>query len=122
MLLLIWLYVPQSGSATPRPIDGLGFLLMTSGSGGLQMVLSPGSQDDWFSSHFIAGTNLMALLALTFFVWCCFEISHPIAKLRLLKDRALALGSAGIGIFGLALYGVMVILSIYLKITRATRR
>lgn len=115
-LFLIWLYVPQSGkSPHPRPIDWLGFLLMTLGLGSLQIVLSLGNQDDWFSSHFIVGMTLVAILALLFFVWRCLEVPHPVVNLRLLKDRALALGSAGIGIFGLALYGVMVILPIYLQ-------
>lgn len=115
-LLLIWLYVPDSGkSDQPRPIDWLGFTLMAVGLGCLQLVLSLGDQDDWFGSHFIVSMTLIAILALSFFVWRSLDVAHPIVNLRLLKDRSLALGSLGIGVFGLALYGVMIILPVYLQ-------
>ncbi len=115
-LVLIWLHVPEAGrSDHPRPIDWLGFFLMTLGLGSLQIVLSLGDQDNWFTSHFIVSMTLIAALSLLFFVWRSLEVTRPVVNLRLLKDRSLALGSAGIGLFGLALYGVMVILPIYLQ-------
>ncbi|MEY2342473.1 DHA2 family efflux MFS transporter permease subunit [Acidithiobacillus sp. IBUN Pt1247-S3] len=115
-LALIWLHVPEAGrSERPRPIDWMGFALMAIGLGSLQIVLSLGDQDNWFTSHFIVTLTLLATLALLFFTWRSLTVARPLVNLRLLKDRSLALGSAGIGLFGLALYGVMIILPIYLQ-------
>ncbi|MCE5394452.1 MAG: DHA2 family efflux MFS transporter permease subunit [Acidithiobacillus sp.] len=108
--------VPDIGrSDHPRPVDWLGFGLMAVGFGALQGVLSLGNQDDWFSSHTIIILSLIAALALVFFVWRSLTVAQPIVNLRLLKDLNLAVGSAGIGIFGLALFGAMVVLPIMLE-------
>lgn len=108
--------VPNLGrSEQPRRIDWLGFALMAVGFGGLQALLSLGNQDDWFSSHTIIILSLVAVLGLLFFAWRSLSIDYPVVNLRLLKDANLALGSVGIAIFGLALFGAMVILPIMLE-------
>ncbi len=115
-LALLVRYVPEAGkSARPRVIDWLGFTAMATGLGCLQLVLSLGDQDDWFSSQRIRLLAVMAVASLVLFVWRSLTIERPIVNLRLLKNGALALGSLGIGLFGLALYGVMVILPIFLQ-------
>ena len=58
---------------------------------------------------------LLASMGIMLFVLRSLSVSHPLVDLRLLKDRSLTLGSAGIGLFGLALYGTMAILPIYLQ-------
>lgn len=108
--------VPNIGrSDHPRPVDWLGFALMAIGFGALQGVLSLGNEDDWFSSRTIIILSLISALGLLFFVWRSLSVKHPVVNLRLLKDANLSLGSAGIGIFGLALFGAMVILPIMLE-------
>ncbi len=115
-LFLLIRHVPEAGqSPHPRPIDWQGFLAMAMGLGCAQTVLSLGDQDDWFSSQTITTLTVVAAASLMLFVWRSLTIDRPIVNLRLLKNRALALGSAGIGLFGLALYGVMVILPFYLQ-------
>lgn len=114
--IMLLVYVPAFGkSDAPRPIDWLGFLWMAIGLGALQMMLSLGDQDGWFSSDFIIILILLASAGIFLFVIRSLSITHPLVNLRLLKDRSLTLGSAGIGLFGLALYGTMVILPIYLQ-------
>lgn len=113
---MLLFYIPRFGkSDTPRPIDWPGFLWMAIGLGALQMMLSLGDQDGWFSSRFIIILMLLASMGIMLFVLRSLSVSHPLVDLRLLKDRSLTLGSAGIGLFGLALYGTMVILPIYLQ-------
>ncbi|MHB8254961.1 MAG: DHA2 family efflux MFS transporter permease subunit [Acidiferrobacter sp.] len=115
-LLLLIKHVPEAGqSLRPRPIDWLGFVAMAVGLGSMQIVLSLGDQDNWFSSQNMVSLTVLALASLLLFVWRSLTISRPIVNLRLLKNSALALGSVGIGLFGLALYGVMVILPIFLQ-------
>ncbi|MBU2839262.1 DHA2 family efflux MFS transporter permease subunit [Acidithiobacillus thiooxidans] len=113
---MLLLYIPSFGkSDKPRPIDWLGFVWMAIGLGALQMMLSLGDQDGWLSSRFIIILMLLAGMGILLFVLRSLNVSHPLVNLRLLKDRSLTLGSAGIGLFGLALYGTMVILPIYLQ-------
>ena len=115
-LLLLVRHVPEAGqSPHPRPIDWPGFLGMAVGLGCIQIVLSLGDQDGWFSSRNITSLTVLAGASLVLFVWRSLTISRPIVNLRLLRNSALALGSVGIGLFGLALYGVMVILPIFLQ-------
>lgn len=115
-LLLLFFYVPDFGRQEwPRRLDLYGLFWMAIGLGGLQLVLSLGNQDDWFSSQFIVGTTVIALIGFFLFVVRCLNIDDPVVDLRLLADRSLTLGSLGIGLFGLALYGTMVVLPIYLQ-------
>ncbi len=88
---------------------------MAIGLGALQMMLSLGDQDGWLSSDFIIILMVLAGMGIFLFVLRSLSVGHPLVDLRLLKDRSLTLGSAGIGLFGLALYGTMVILPIYLQ-------
>ncbi|MBU2751134.1 DHA2 family efflux MFS transporter permease subunit, partial [Acidithiobacillus thiooxidans] len=107
---MLLLYIPSFGkSDKPRPIDWPGFMWMAIGLGALQMMLSLGDQNGWLSSRFIIILMLLAGMGILLFVLRSLNVSHPLVNLRLLKDRSLTLGSAGIGLFGLALYGTMVI-------------
>ena len=113
---MLLFYIPRFGkSDTPRPVDWTGFLWMAMGLGALQMMLSLGDQDGWLSSDFIIILMLLSGTGIFLFVLRSLSVAHPLVDLRLLKDRSLTLGSAGIGLFGLALYGTMVILPIYLQ-------
>lgn len=115
-LALLIRNVPEAGrSSRPRPIDWQGFVAMAVGLGCTQVVLSLGDQDDWFSSQSIRTLSVVAAASLALFVWRSLAVEQPIVNLRLLKNGPLALGSAGIGLFGLALYGVMVILPFFLQ-------
>ena len=116
LAFLLMQAVPDVGrSDHPRRVDWLGFGLMAAGLGGLQAVLSLGNQDNWFSSQTIILLSLVSGLGLVFFLWRSLAISYPVVDLRLLRDRNLAIGSAGIAVFGLSLFGVMVILPIMLE-------
>ena len=115
-LLLLIRYVADAGkNPHPRPIDWLGFATMAIGLGCAQAVLSLGDQDGWFGSRTIVTLTVLSAANLTLFVWRSLTVSRPIVNLRLLKNKALALGSFGIGLFGLTLYGVMVVLPIFLQ-------
>ncbi len=115
-LIMLFFYAPDFGrSDRPKRIDFVGLLWMTLGLGGLQLILSLGDQDDWFSSRFIVMIAVVTGLGFFLFVLRCFSVQNPVVNLRLLADRSLSLGSLGIGLFGLALYGTMVVLPFYLQ-------
>lgn len=99
----------------PRPVDWLGLGLMVVSLGALQGLLSLGDQDGWFSSRTIIVLALVTVLGVLFFVGRSLSASYPLVNLRLLKDRNLTIGSLGIGLYGLAMFGTMVILPIMLE-------
>lgn len=113
---LLMRHVPDGGRKPhPRPVDwqGLGWMVVSLGA--LQGLLSLGDQDGWFSSRTIVILALVTVLGLLFFVGRSLSVSHPLVNLRLLKDRNLTIGSLGIGLYGLAMFGTMVILPIMLE-------
>jgi DHA2 family multidrug resistance protein len=91
-----------------EPIDWLGIGLLAVGLGSLQYVLEEGQQDDWFNSNFILRLFILSLICLGVLVYWQLHPrnTHPVVKLRLLKNRSL---TAGIILFiavGFGLYGV----------------
>lgn len=101
--------------SNPRPVDWMGFGLMVISLGALQGLLSLGDQDGWFSSRTIIILALITVLGLLFFIGRSLSVPYPLVNLRLLKDRNLMIGSMGIGLYGFAMFGTMVILPIMLE-------
>ena len=96
-------------------LDYMGFGLMALGVGLLQLVLDKGQELDWFSSHWIRwGAVLSAGFLIAFVVWELRQ-KHPVANLRLLKNRNFGLGTAFGGILGAVLYGTTALLPMFMQ-------
>jgi len=96
-------------------LDYMGFGLMALGVGLLQLVLDKGQELDWFSSHWIRwGAVLSAVFLIAFVVWELRQ-KHPVANLRLLKNRNFGLGTAFGGILGAVLYGTTALLPMFMQ-------
>jgi len=97
--------------SSPRPVgtDWLGALFMIVGVGSLQTVLDRGNQEGWFDSGLIVALGAVALVGLALFVWRGLRAPEPVVDLRLFADRNLALASALVLVFGLALFGTIAI-------------
>lgn len=93
---------------------GIGF--MAAGLGSLTVFLEEGTRKDWFGSVMITRLAITAAIALPAFV--AIELlrrqTKPVLNLRLFRERNFALGSIANLILGLALYGAMYLLPIYL--------
>lgn len=113
---MVWAYVRNSktGSRATR-IDVLGILLLAVSVGSLQFMLERGERNDWFESGFV--TSLAALSALTFvaFIWRELTFEQPIVNLRVLKSRQLAAGVTFAAALGLAMYGSIFVLPVFLQ-------
>ena len=94
--------------------DWWGIAFMAIGLGSLITMLEEGQRKDWFGNPLIRYTAILAAVFLPAFLirqFCCAE---PLVNLRLFKDRSFASASA-IGLFmGLALYGTVYVLPVYL--------
>jgi DHA2 family multidrug resistance protein len=109
LTLLLIHSVPES-RIIKRSLDWIGLGFMTFAIGGLQFVLDRGNTDDWFNSLSIC---IMTYLTIASFLGFILHYLKPqknaVFDLRIFKDRNFTIASLMLCIFGLGLYGMMVI-------------
>jgi len=96
-------------------VDWPGIGLLTVGLACFQTMLEEGQQDDWFSSDFIVAMTVIAAVSLVLFVWRELKTSHPAVDLRVLRHRSLAAGSVYSLFFGMALYGIIFAIPVFVQ-------
>jgi DHA2 family multidrug resistance protein len=94
--------------------DWLGIVTMAIGLSALQTVLEEGNKDDWFGSPFIVRFAVIAAIALPLFVLIELTSRKPLLNLRLLFRRNFGFGVLANFLLGVALYGSVYILPVYL--------
>lgn len=102
-------------NAKPGRIDGIGFGLLTLWLGTMQTVLDKGQDADWFSAVWIrwfAGVSAAAFLSFVIWQLIC---SHPIADLRVFKNRNFAVGTLLMSVAAVLAYGPMTLLPLFLQ-------
>src|SRR5256884_1021026 len=98
-----------------REGDWAGIVTMAIGLSALQTVLEEGNKDDWFGSPFIVKLSVIAAVALTAFLWIELTAKKPLLNLRLLFRRNFGFGILADFLLGVALYGSVFILPVYLS-------
>jgi MFS transporter, DHA2 family, multidrug resistance protein len=98
-----------------REGDWPGVITMAIGLGALQTVLEEGNKDDWFGSSFIVRLSIVAAVALALFLWIELTSNKPLLNLRLLLRRNFGFGILANFLLGIALYGSVFILPVYLS-------
>ncbi|MDA8163498.1 MAG: DHA2 family efflux MFS transporter permease subunit [Desulfobacteraceae bacterium] len=96
-------------------LDYGGLAFLTVGLGCLQLFLEKGEQWDWFESEWIVWLAVLAAAGLVLFVWRELSCRKPAVDLRLFRDRSFATGTFLGGIFGIALYGSLFLLPLFLQ-------
>jgi DHA2 family multidrug resistance protein len=116
MIAMLWLSLEAKPMklALLREGDWLGILPMAIGLSALQTVLEEGNKDDWFGSPFIVRLSVIAAISLTLFVWIEWTGKKPLLNLRLLFRRNFGFGILANFMLGIALYGSVFILPVYL--------
>jgi DHA2 family multidrug resistance protein len=97
-----------------RQGDWPGVITMAIGLSALQTVLEEGNKDDWFGSAFIVRLSITAVVALALFLWIELTSAKPLLNLRLLARRNFGFGILANFLLGVALYGSVYILPVYL--------
>jgi len=98
-----------------RQGDWPGIVTMAIGLAALQTVLEEGNKDDWFGSPFIVRLSVIAAIALALFFWIEFSSNKPLLNLRILFRRNFGFGVLANFLLGVALYGSVYILPVYLS-------
>jgi MFS transporter, DHA2 family, multidrug resistance protein len=98
-----------------RQGDWPGVITMAIGLSALQTVLEEGNKDDWFGSAFIVKLTITAVVALSLFLWIELTTAKPLLNLRLLVRRNFGFGMLANFLLGVALYGSVYILPVYLS-------
>ncbi len=102
-------------AAKPGRIDGIGFGLMALWLGTLQIVLDKGQDADWFEAVWVRWFSVISVVGFIGFVFRQLRGSHPIADLRVFKNRNFAVGTVLISIAAVVIYGPLTILPLFLQ-------
>jgi DHA2 family multidrug resistance protein len=96
-------------------IDFVGIALLALCVGSLQWMLERGERNDWFDSGFITTLGITSLVAGVLLVWYELRIDEPVINFRVFKSRQLTAGVTFAAFMGLALYGSVFVLPIFLQ-------
>lgn len=98
-----------------QKVDAMGIGLMIVGITSLLTLLEQGERDGWFGSPFIVA--LGAISAVTIIAFILWELStpSPAVDLRVLSDSSFAAGTLIIGVLGVALFGGLILLPLFLQ-------
>jgi len=96
-------------------VDYFGLGLLAVGIGALQIVLDKGQREDWLSTSWILQLAIVSAVALIVLVIWELRTTHPIIDLRIFRVSNFAPGTTLIFTLGIALYGSLVLLPIFLQ-------
>jgi DHA2 family multidrug resistance protein len=101
----------------PARLDVVGLLLLVGWVASLQIVLSRGERDDWFSDPLIVTLTAISATCLPLFVWWELRPSNrnPIISLATYRTRNFVLGSVYVVVLGMMLYGQLYFVPQFLR-------
>jgi DHA2 family multidrug resistance protein len=116
MIAMLWFALDRAPMQLNllREGDWFGIATMAIGLAALQTVLEEGNKDDWFGSPFIVDLSVIAAIALSLFLAIELTANKPLLNLRLLARRNFGFGILANFLLGIALYGSVFILPVYL--------
>jgi DHA2 family multidrug resistance protein len=120
MVGALWPTLPKAAMRLGLLRDGdwVGMATLSLGLATLQTVLEEGNKDDWFGSSFIVRLTVVSAVSLALFVWIELTSKQPLLDLRLLVRRNFGLGTLASIILGMALYGSVFLVPLYLSQTQ----
>jgi DHA2 family multidrug resistance protein len=116
MIAMLWFSLERAPMQLSllREGDWMGIATMAVGLAALQTVLEEGNKDDWFGSTYIVRLSVIAAVALSLFLVIELTTKKPLLNLRLLARRNFGFGILANFLLGIALYGSVFILPVYL--------
>ena len=115
-MLLYSLPASKMNLSALKENDIPGIVSMSLGLSALIYALEEGQRKDWFGSEEIRIAATIAFVCLLFFLVWEFFARHPLVNLRLFARRNFGIGTAGSVILGMALYGSVYLIPLYLAV------
>jgi len=115
-LLLSMRVIPDS-PIKERKMDWIGLTLISVAIGGAQYFLDRGNHDDWFHSTNIAFAAFLSVMSFLGFLLHSLgkDTKKTVFDLSIFKDRNFTIASSLLSLFGLGLFGGMVIIPLMLE-------
>jgi len=114
--VLCWNNLKSQETPTRKlPIDRIGFFLLFTWVGALQIMLDKGKDLDWFHSSTIVALLIVTLIACA--AWLVWELTekHPIVDLSLFKLRSFTLGTIGLCLGYAVFFGNLILIPLWLQ-------
>ncbi|MGH7632776.1 MAG: DHA2 family efflux MFS transporter permease subunit, partial [Gemmatimonadaceae bacterium] len=99
----------------PHSIDYMGIALLIASVSAVQYVLEHGERDDWFASGFITTLVVIGVVGGALLIWRELTTDEPVIDFRVLRSRQLTAGVSIAALLGVALYGSVFVLPIFLQ-------
>jgi len=98
-----------------RSIDFLGIAILAVSVSALQYFVEHGQRDDWFNSPLMATLAIGGVIGVVLLVWRELVVEHPVINFRVLRHRDVWIGVVIGVVFGVALFGSVFVLPIFLQ-------
>jgi DHA2 family multidrug resistance protein len=92
---------------------GFGFLALWLST--LQIMLDKGQEADWFGTAWVRWFFFISIISMIAFIWRQLTTEHPLADLRVFKNRNFAVGVLLMTVLGGILYGTTAELPLFLQ-------
>ncbi len=113
---MVYTYVHDAAhQARAKSIDVAGIVLLATGVGSLQWMLERGERYDWFESRFVTALCVISALSFILLLWRELTAKEPVINFRVFRSRQLAAGVSIAAFLGLALYGSIFVLPVFLQ-------
>jgi MFS transporter, DHA2 family, multidrug resistance protein len=113
---MVYTYVHDAAhQERARSIDFPGILFLATGVGSLQWMLERGERYDWFDSRFVTALCVTAVLSFVLLLWRELTADEPVINFRVFRSRQLTAGVSIAAFLGLALYGSIFVLPVFLQ-------
>jgi len=113
----VWRVVedPPYLERTSGRVDWWGLALLVGGLAALQTLLEQGEQNDWFDSKLMVAYLVIGSGAIAMFIAHELIENKPIVNLRVLRDRAYAIGTSLGAVLGAVLFSSLFLLPLYMQ-------
>jgi DHA2 family multidrug resistance protein len=117
-IVLLTAFAPDLKALKPQvSLDWIGLILLITWLAPLQIVLSRGERDDWFSDPFIVFFSILAVGSFSLFVYWERRPTNrdPIISLKPYRSRNFVVGSIYVVVLGMMLYGQLYFVPQFLR-------
>ncbi|MEE9256262.1 MAG: DHA2 family efflux MFS transporter permease subunit [bacterium] len=116
-MLLVSAYVkdPPYLKRGIQKVDWGGIALLVIGLTAMQLVLERGQEENWFDSDWITAGIVVTVLAVILLVYWELQVAEPVVDFRVLRNVPLIVGSSISLVFGIAMFGTMLLIPQFLQ-------